>query len=69
MDILQKGLDEVEMPTPLRNALKGNGITKVSQIVAMNRFQVKMMRNFGKKRIELLDAFLKENNLSINGGW
>ena len=67
--ILEKSIDEVEMTTPLKNALKNNGITKVSQIVSMNRFQIKMMRNFGKRRIEMLEEFLTENKLEIIGGW
>lgn len=65
--VLEKSIEEVEMPTALRNALKDNGITKVSQIIALNKFEVKMLKNFGAKRIEFLDAFLSENNLSLKG--
>ena len=68
-NILQKNIDDVEMPTPLKNALKGNGITKILQITAMNILEVKMMKNFGAKRIELLNEFLSENDLSLRMGF
>ena len=68
-NILKSEIKDVEMPTALKNALENNGITKISQIVSMNRFQIKMMRNFGKRRIEMLQEFLTENKLEILGGW
>ena len=68
MDLLHKNISEItEMPAPLKNALQANGITTLNQVTGMNRHEIKMLKNFGKKRIELLKEFLSENNIQVVG--
>lgn len=65
--ILTAEIQSLEIPTILKNGLIENGISTVGQIIALNRHEVQMLRNFGKKRIESLNEFLTENKLELRG--
>lgn len=64
---LAKQIEEIDdMPTLLKNSLISNGMTTVGQVIAMNKFDVKMLNNFGKTREKMLYDFLEKNNLSLS---
>ena len=63
--VLGKKIEEVEMNLLLKNGLIKNGITEVNQIAGLRKHDVYMFFNFGKRRQELLNEFMKENNIQF----
>ncbi len=60
-ELLGKDIDELELPRRLLNVLKDEGITKIKELVTLNKEHLAKMRNLGEKSIkeieEKLDAF------------
>lgn len=65
INVLKQTVEETEMPLLLKNGLIKNGITEVKQIIGMTKHDVYCLFNFGKRRQQLLDEFLKKHKLSL----
>lgn len=61
MDI---SIEEIELPLRVTNALKKSGYSTIEHLIKAGRLEVSKAKNVGEKSLKIIDAWLKEKNLS-----
>ncbi len=64
-EILEKDIDELELSRRLLNVLKDEGITKIKELVTLNKEHLLKMKNLGEKSIKEIEEKLNMYGLSF----
>jgi DNA-directed RNA polymerase subunit alpha len=61
---MEISVEEIELPLRVTNALKKSGYNTIDNLIKVGRLEVSKAKNVGEKSLRIIDAWLKEKNLS-----
>ncbi|HOK23193.1 MAG TPA: DNA-directed RNA polymerase subunit alpha [Candidatus Hydrothermia bacterium] len=64
-DLLEKDIDELELPRRLLNVLKDEGITKIKELITLRKEDVLKLRNLGDKSFKEIEERLEPLGLTF----